>query len=295
MKPLFFALSLLLTLGIARAETITLEHQGLEVSAELRKANDEWQSGKVFLLLHGTLAHNRMEIIATLQDGLADQGYSSLAINLSYAQSGRSGMADCAVPHRHLHTDALDETGLWLDWLEQQGAGQIILLGHSRGGNQIARFAAERDRHSIERIILVAPQTWVAGRDETAYTSRYGKSLVEILDRAEQLIAADKGDELLEPVDFIYCAKTAATARALVSYYRPDPRMDTPGILHEISKPVLVVAGSDDTTVSDIPQRMAAVETGTNVELISIDGADHFFMDLYADDLASVVVEFAGR
>lgn len=292
MKRLLPILCLLIALGNAQAETLTLTHQGLQVSAELERAGDDWKAGPVILMLHGTLAHNRMEIIGTLQQAFRERGYSSLAVNLSLGQSQREGMYDCAAPHRHLHTDAVDEVGLWLDWLKGQGVQSIVLFGHSRGGNQIARYAAAHDSALIRGLVLAAPQTWSAGYDEKNYQTRYGKPLAAELKKAEALVAKGQGDTLLQPVDFIYCQQTAASAKAFLSYHKPDPRMDTPTVLREVRKPVLVIAGGDDTTVRDLPQKMAEVQPGKHAQLLTIDGADHFFLDLYAEELADAAVAF---
>lgn len=292
MKRLLPILCLLTGLGNVQADPLTLSRQGMQVSAELERAGDDWKAKPVILMLHGTLAHHRMEIIHTLQQAFLERGYSSLAINLSLGQSAREGMYDCAAPHRHLHTDAVDEIGLWLDWLKGQGVQSIVLFGHSRGGNQIARYAAAHDSALIQSLVLAAPQTWSAGHDEKTYQSRYGKPLAAELDKAEALVAKGRGDALLQPVDFIYCPQTAATANAFLSYHKPDPRMDTPTVVREVRKPVLVIAGSEDTTVRDLPQKMAEVQPGTHAQLLTIDGADHFFLDLYAEELADAAVAF---
>ncbi|WP_172600494.1 alpha/beta hydrolase [Sulfurivermis fontis] len=292
MKRLLTALLLLASLGNAQAETLTLPHQGLQVSAELERAGDDWKAGPVILMLHGTLAHNRMEIISTLQQAFLERGYSSLAVNLSLGLSAREGMYDCAAPHRHLHTDAVDEVGLWLDWLKGQGVQSVVLFGHSRGGNQIARYAAAHDSALIRSVVLAAPQTWSAGYDEKNYQTRYGKPLATELKRAEALVAKGQGDTLMQPVDILYCQQTAATAHAFLSYHQPDPRMDTPTVLREVRKPTLVIAGSADETVRDLPERMSAANPGAHAQLVTIDGADHFFLDLYAEELADAAAGF---
>ena len=78
-------------------------------------------------MTHGALAHNGMEIIATLQGLFTEADISSLAINLSLGLDDRHGMYDCATPHTHKHSDALNEIDVWLDWLETQGANNNIL------------------------------------------------------------------------------------------------------------------------------------------------------------------------
>jgi len=292
MNKLLLGLAALLFVSTAIAETVTLDEKGLNVSANLETTGENWQQGPVLLMTHGTLAHNKMEIMATLQSMFLDRGVSSLAINLSLGLSDRTGMYDCAVPHTHKHTDAVDEIGLWLNWLKKQGVKKVVLLGHSRGGNQTARFAAFHDSNTISGVILIAPQTWSEDEEKKDYQKRYGKPLAPILAKAEKLVTEGKGKTLLKPVDFIYCEKTAATAEAFVSYYKPDKKMNTPAVIADIHKPVLVFAGSADTTVKDLPEKMKAVSGQKNVQFVVIDGADHFFRDLYADDLTDRALDF---
>lgn len=293
MKPVLVVL-LLLWSGINLAEEVKLQHGELTLNANLEKASDSWPAGPVVLLTHGTLAHNGMEIITTLQQLLLENGISSLALSLGLGLSDRHGMYDCATPHTHHHTDALDEIGQWLGWLKEQGVENAALLGHSRGGNQTAWFAAERDDPVIKKIVLVAPQTWDKDADAADYEKRYSKPLAPVLARANDMVAKKKGDSMLEKVDFIYCSDTSATASAVVSYYNPDPRFDTVYLLPKIGKPVLVFVGSEDEVSKGQVEKVAPVAEKSAVELVVIDGADHYFRDLYAEDLVDQVVEFIG-
>jgi pimeloyl-ACP methyl ester carboxylesterase len=240
-------------------------------------------------MTHGTLAHGGMEIMQALQGALKDRGITSLSITLSLGLDDRRGMYECATPHRHRHTDAVDEIGAWLGWLRGQGAGKVVLLGHSRGGNQTARYAAANPDAPAAKVILLAPSTYVADQTAQEYEKRYGKPLAEVLDRARQLAAAGQGSAMLEPVDFLYCAKTSATAATFLSYYAPDERMDTPRLLPEIKAPVLVIAGGDDEVVKALPEKVQPLAEGQRVQLKVIDGADHFFRDLYAEDVADTI------
>jgi pimeloyl-ACP methyl ester carboxylesterase len=295
MKKFIPLLLLLFTAGL-QAEEIKLDHNGTKVSANLEKVGDNWAAGPVILMTHGTLAHNRMEIMATLQELFAEREISTLAINLSLGISGReSKMYDCPTPHNHKHTDALDEIGLWLGWLKKQGVKSVALLGHSRGGNQTAWFAAERDEAAIGQVVLVAPQVWSEEKSTRGYKKSYNTELAPVLAKAQQLVAAGKGETQLNPVDFIYCAQTSATASAFVSYYKPDQRMDTPTLLKQIAKPVLVFAGSEDSVVKELAEEMASSAERDNIGFEMIDGADHFFLDLYAEELADMAAEFIER
>ncbi len=290
MKKILSLLLFLLPFAL-QAEEIKLDHQGLKVSANLEAASDNWKQGTVVLMTHGTLAHNRMEIMATLQELLKEREITTLAINLSLGLSDRTGMYDCAVPHTHKHTDALDEIGLWLGWLKKQGVTSVVLLGHSRGGNQTAWFAAERDDAAINKVVLIAPQVWDAEKNSKGYQKSYNKPLAPLLTGAQRLVDAGKGETQLTPVDFIYCPDSSASAEAFVAYYTPDPRMDTPTLLKQIAKPVQVFAGSEDKVVAGLIEKMESIDK-QNVSFEVIDGADHFFLDLYAEELADMAQEF---
>jgi pimeloyl-ACP methyl ester carboxylesterase len=215
-------------------------------------------------------------------------------MTLSLGLDNRRGMYDCATPHTHKHTDALEEIGAWLGWLQSRGVGQVVLLGHSRGGNQSARFAAAHPEAPLSAVILVAPQTWSEAYAAEDYQTRYGKALATPIEQARQLEEEGKGGSLMEHVDFIYCADTSATALAFLSYYAPDPRMDTPHLIPEIKTPVLVVAGTEDEVVRGLVEKVQPLADGQRVRLLVLDGADHSFRDLYAEEIADAVQALLG-
>ena len=275
----------------AHAEEVTLTHSGLTLNANLVKSSDDWTKGPVVLMTHGTLAHNGMEIMQGLQAMFAERSISSLAINLSLGLDDRHGMYDCKVPHTHHHTDALDEIGAWVNWLKAQGIESLSLLGHSRGGNQTAWFAAERLDPSIMHVFLIAPATWSADYAAKDYDRQYGKPLASALQAAEMLVVEGKAGMMMKPVDFIYCKETQATAEAFISYYAPDERRDTPTLISQIKAPVTVFAGSEDEVVVGLIEKTEPLADDQNINLIVIEGADHFFRDLYSEEIADAVEE----
>lgn len=293
---LILAAAMLWMSGAVQAEEVTIRHNGLTLVGELRSPEGaSLASGPLVLLTHGTLAHGGMEIMQALQTGLFDQGIASLAINLSFGLDNRRGMYDCEVPHTHRHTDAMGEIGAWLAWAKAQGAKEVVLLGHSRGGNQTAWFAAENDDAAVKQVVLVAPATWSRDEMHEGYRKSYGKELKPVYERARKLVDGRRGQDVLEGVDFLYCPGAKVTAASFTNYYGDEPRMDTPGLLNKINERVLVIAGSEDTVVSGlIPKTQPLADSG-KVELVVIDGADHFFRDLYADEVVDAIVSFLGK
>lgn len=278
--------------GMVAAESVQVNQAGLTLNAHMVKSEGAWNEGKVVLMTHGTLAHGRMEIIDSLQTALKDQGVTSLALTLSLGVSDRSGMYDCATPHTHRHQDALNEIDSWVEWLKQQGVTEVVLLGHSRGGNQTAWYAAERDQPLIKGSVLVAPMMWSAEYAASSYQTSYGKPLAPLLAQAQALVDAGTPQTLIDTIDFIYCKGSSATAAAVVSYYADDHHRHTPSLLPLLSKPVLVVVGSEDQVVKGLGDKVAPLVDGSQIQLVTIDGADHGFRDLYAEEIVELMVEF---
>ncbi len=291
MRPilaLFLPLLLLfLNLGSHAAEVQTA-HQGLTLNAQLQVANGKSLKDGVLLILHGTLSHNRTELIDGVQKQLTERGFNTLAINLSLGINNRHGTYDCTTPTRHKHTDALNELEAWMTWLKTQEAGPVTLIGHSRGSNQVAWFAAERMNPAIRKVILLAPQTWPTGYAAKGYKQRYGTDLAAILGKMAKIDT----NTLVDPVDFLYCPKTRVSAGSFMNYYTEDVRFDTPALLARIRVPVLVIAAEGDEVVPGLIERVQPQADGRRIQLKVLSGADHFFRDLYAEDAVEAIQAF---
>jgi pimeloyl-ACP methyl ester carboxylesterase len=287
---LFFIL--VLPAPYAAGTEVSIEHEGLRLNAQLEKSA-AWPNGPTLLITHGTLSHNRSEIISTLQALFLEYDISSLAINLSLGLDNRQGPYDCAIPHRHQLQDAVSELDSWLKWLSSQQVATVIPLGHSRGGNQTAWFATQQNSELVKAMILVAPALWNAQASAASYERSYQVPLAPLLAKASELVDVGNGGALLADVDFLYCPGSAASAASIVSYYGADPRKHTPTLLEANQLPVLVIGGSEDTVVPNVQQAFATViARQPTTRVVEIDGADHFFRDLYADELVEQAVEF---
>lgn len=289
------ALALGLLAGVAaKAEEVTHVYQGRTLVAELTLAPGKTIKDGIILMVHGTLGHKDMELIKSLRELLQKRGHSSLAINLSLGQSDRRGMYDCALPHRHKHTEALTDIGVWLTWLNDQGVTAVTLMGHSRGANQVSWYTFERSVPLVRSLVLLAPMTWTPDRDAAAYKERYGADLRTVLKPAEKMVAVGRGHEMLKDVDFLNCPKATVAAGALVDYYIFDPRRDTPTLLPGIHRPILVVTGSEDTVFPDVVQELKEHDL-PHVQVEVVKGADHFFRDLHAEEVADLVAAFLAK
>lgn len=269
------------------AETVEIQHEGITLNAELELAEGSSLADGVLILTHGTLAHSRMELISMLQELFVDAGVNTLAVNLSLGIDNREqAMYDCSVPARHTMQQGVAEISAWQDWLDSQSAGPRWLMGHSRGGNQTAQYTLA-DATRVNAQILLAPATWNLNDSLSGYQKRYSTDVNELLAKAQNM----NGTDLIEGASILYCENSGASAASLLSYYGDYPNYDTPTVLAQTDTPTLVIAGSLDTVVADLPVKMASINKD-NVEMITIEDADHFFLDLFSDEAVEYAVEF---
>ncbi|MCP4879838.1 MAG: alpha/beta hydrolase [Gammaproteobacteria bacterium] len=287
-KLLIFALvSMGLLSAVVRSEEITIKPAKLVLNAELLVASEAITEGPMVLLLHGTLAHNKMEIIATMQELLADEGINSLAPNLSLGLNHRQGFYDCETDHLHRHENAKIELGYWVNWLKQQGVDRVLIAGHSRGGSQAAAYSIAADE-VIKGQFLIAPSDSTQQSRAEGYEQRY---MVALADKIAQAKALQAHEWMPERTSFIYCLRGGkVSAGSFLSYYDPQESLNTVDLLQGQTLPTLIVAGTADEVVADLP---AQIETADlpQVRFEILEDADHFFRDLYADEVLELMLE----
>ena len=202
----------------SKSDEVTVTHAGLTLNAELQLAEGKGLQHGVELLAHGTLAPNGMDTIKNLSEVLNERGLNTLAINLSLGVHDRHGMHDCNIISHHKHLDALEEIAVWVEWLKSRKVGEIVLFGHSRGGNQVARYVTEKDGANLTKAVLLAPSVWSAEQAARGFMRRHGKPLAEVLARAEAQVKLGSTDQTLLGVGLLYCKNADATASSFISY-----------------------------------------------------------------------------
>jgi pimeloyl-ACP methyl ester carboxylesterase len=272
----------------AAAEEIALSYDGMKVNATLTMADGKTMDDGIVLLLHGTLAHHKMEIIRAQQQLLAERGISSLAPSLSYGISDRKGMYDCKVPHVHRNEDALDEIRFWLDYLKDKGATEVTLAGHSRGGMEVSWFMAERGDDAVKRVILIASGQWDAAKAAKGFKKTHKGDMNALLEKAKGM----DGDAMMKGIGILYCPGADVSAKSFVSYYGDDDRRDSVTTMQKIDKPVLVVVGTEDNVAAGLAERVRPLADAGKLQLVEVEAADHFFRDLFGEDLADAMQEF---
>lgn len=287
------SLSAVFAPAMAIADEVKIEQQGLDAvgNLDLVKGKSLKQDG-VVLLLHDTLGHHRMEIISALQELLHERGINSLAITLSLGTNDRRGMYDCSLEQDHRNEDAVEEIRNWIEWLKGQGATNVILVGHARGGNQVAVYASKNPDKVVKKVVLIAPPAQTASSISADYEARFRKQLQPILSEAEKFIADKDGSHLLSGVGFLTCDNARVTSSSFVDYYGANQNLYTPSLLPFIKIPVMVTIGDQDPLAAELAPAIEGIPDAQNISFQVIPGADHFFRDLAAEELANHMRDF---
>lgn len=253
------------------AEPLTQQYKEMQLNAKTNIDSAELKNKRVFVIVHGTLAHNGMEIMDGLLSVLEEEEESALALTLSLNVNDRQGMYSCDIKHTHKHEDASEEIKLWLDLLSTKGVSNVVLVGHSRGAAQVADYMAQTQDKRVQQIVLIAPPT-----------SRKGAS-------KKITVMADTGDYKLE--QFLHCGDSTVTASSYASYYGDGPANTTLETLKSLSLPIALILGSEDKVVKPKSWESLA-PLPSNVQLTVIQGADHFFRDLYTYEIVEHLLEW---
>ena len=280
----FFVLFLVNTLFLSLpvfSDSVQIKWEGLNLNGNLVNTEDKLKT--VFLVVHGTWAHRAMELPATLQGLLEDESYASLAITLSLGINDRRGFFDCQSPIVQGHGEAIEEIHAWYLFLREQGYSKIALIAHSRGGAQATLYQQRYPQDQITALTLIAPMTWHKNVEAKAYHDKYGASLHDFLAQAKQY--QQVGKALFTPPGVLYCDKTPVSPSAFISYYSANPEKNTPILLANTELPTLVYLGSEDPLSIRLSEQQSLLTTKNNTSVVTLKGADHFFRDLYADEL----------
>ena len=278
---MFFAALGLATLVVAgatasaTAEPVQIKPSLLRLNAKLELPEGKTEADGVAILLHGTLSHHRQETIAALQQNLKARGIGTLAITLSLGIDDRQGPRACDVLHDYALAGVRRELILWLAWLGGHGAKSIDLIGFSRGGAEIASVV--RELTPVRKVVLVAPAFTSSDDLAEAYQRSFGQPL------GPRLEAARAAPLVQSTVDFLLCRQAPVLGATFLDGYRALPAR----LAAETGRPTLVVIAGKDEIVRDLGTRLPS-----DVPRVTIDGAGHFFPDLYGEDAADAIAKF---
>jgi pimeloyl-ACP methyl ester carboxylesterase len=185
------------------------------------------------------------------------------------------------------HQQAVDELKLWFDWLKDKGHDRFVLVGHSRGGAQSTLFWETHKYPGIEQLILIAPATFDYESTARNFEENFRVPLAEQIAYYKKL--ENKTDPITESA-LLYCFYAKTSAETFLSYYEETPQKHTPAMLADIEIPTTVFLGSEDRLSDRFMSYEMEFSNNDKVSTYWVEGADHFFRDLYADEIIEEVL-----
>ena len=279
----FCCLMLLAWCSSGLAAPVQIDYNGLILNGNL--VSERSREQPIYLIVHGTWAHQGMEIVVALQTLLEENDLPSLAVTLSLGISDRSGFLECEDALAANYEAAVGEIDAWVGLLAAEGWRNIVIVGHSRGGAQVALYRTRHRVAQVQGLVLLAPALWQGDAIHVRYDARGRGTLDQVLEEARTSSAAEIG-----PYPLLNCDRVLASPATFLSYYADDVPKNTPDLLAQLDVPVQVFVGSNDEVASWSDEDRASVERLGHVRFVEVDGAGHFFRDLYLDDVVDAML-----
>jgi pimeloyl-ACP methyl ester carboxylesterase len=140
--------------------------------------------------------------------------------------------------------------------------------------------------------VLIAPLAPIASQVSAEYERRFLTPLQPVLEHAEKLVAEKHGLQLMKDVSFLTCDHARVTAAAFVNYYGSNQNLYTPSLMPFLKMPVLVMVGELDPLATELKPAIEGIPDARNVTMETIPGADRYFRDLAAEEVANRIRDF---
>lgn len=193
---------------------------------------------------------------------------------------------------REVFEECVFDIAAGVDFLVKQGFPEVILIGHSTGSLKVAYSEGTKPHKNVIGLVVAGPISDRLGPDIDH------KKLPEQISRMEALIAAGKGDELVNglsffpmtPKRFLSFYKKGLAEEAIVDYGDAHPTMTA---FSAIKKPMLVVFSEKDENLDrpavDVKKVFDAKTTSKNYKSIVVPGVDHEFSGKEKEVVATIV------
>ena len=239
--------------------------------------------------IHGTRGFKTMEIVSVLSENLLDLNIDTIAPNISYGVNNRNdSFLTCDMNHNHNRHANINEIVRWFSYAIEKDYKNIILIGHSRGGQDVLNaykkilevYPAESKK--ISSIVLLAPLTDNFDEINDHLQKRNNTTMTQLLDM--------DGDSLIE-MNFLNCSNAMVKISSFLSYYNISRQDETIQILKDIKISTNVFTASEDTFVPKTHSKIAKINN-SNINLVQVEDSDHFFRDLFLDEVIEILSEF---
>jgi dienelactone hydrolase len=156
----------------------------------------------------------------------------------------------------------------WIDLAIEEGAQQVVIVGHSFGANKVAYYQAmKQDPRVLGIVCASADVKWHADTDKVAL--------------AERMEAEGRSEEILPQLEAAWYSTSVKTflARARIAQHVLYSDTQTPYIAH-VKCPILAFYGTEEDwcgTQSDLDNIKRNATASPRVDTCLLEGADHIY------------------
>ncbi|MEJ1489735.1 MAG: alpha/beta hydrolase family protein [Candidatus Sedimenticola sp. (ex Thyasira tokunagai)] len=263
----------ILILPEAAAEAVVLEvSPGIMATAEFQQGEAD---SPVILILHGFLQTREFPTVVALGESLAESGMTVLRPTLSLGINRRDKSQACEAIHLHSMEMDTREVAAWVEWLHQRTGRNVTLVGHSAGSTQLLSYLSTAQAPPVDSAILISLSYFGPGRAANE-SPEHAALAGERLSRGA-LGPAEYG------LDF--CPNYVTSPAEYLSYYGWD-KQRTLVSLEGLSIDTTVIIGEADQRIDT---GWIGILRERGVKLVSVEGANHFFVQQHEFDLLDLV------
>ncbi len=270
---------LLLASSPARTETIINRQANGVIATAQWLAGD--QDKEVVLILHGFLQTREFFTVRRLGEALSELGYSVLMPTLSLGIDNRRQSLACEAIHTHSLEQDVQEIGSWVNWLHRQTDKKVSLIGHSAGSLELLAYLASTSDPPIDQAILISLVAFAQGP--------IAKENEEDRQRALRQMTGD--GNALSNYRLAFCDIYTTTPANYLSYMAWNGNKTLENLNNLPVVPTILLGGEDRRLGEDWLPSLRQ----TGVEVVLIEGANHFFDHEHEFDLLDNVTELLER
>lgn len=272
-----------------------LNTSSLEKSKAIKLAYNDYGSGQPVILIHGWPLNRVMWEYQV--EALADAGYRVISYD-------RRGFGESSKPWSGYDYDTLARD--LKDIIETLKLKDVILIGFSMGGGEVARFIGEYGTSSIAKAVLVSAVTpfMLKTEDNDAVDASVFEGMKEGISKDRPQFFKEfgknffnynslKGERISEAMlqltwNLAMQGSRKATLDCVDSFGRTDFRVDC----KKFDIPTLIVHGDEDQIVPIDVSAKKASELISTSQLEVIKGAPHGLMMTHHEEFNSILLKF---